>query len=129
MQARVSRCMHIHGISRKLASRLPFKNPTFSRKVQVILPLSFCHMLKRPKDIESDMLSSGLVFLFRALEIQMTHCNGQWKTKDSSRNTVPLRYNVALARDIFLDSRSHHARLVSSVQACYQKVALRFVYN
>ena len=43
--------------------------------------------------------------------------------------TVPLRYNVALARDIFLDSRSHHARLVSSVQACYQKVALRFVYN
>ena len=44
-------------------------------------------------------------------------------------STVPLRYNVALARDIFLDSRSHHARLVSSVQACYQKVALRFVYN
>ena len=43
--------------------------------------------------------------------------------------TVPLRYNVALARDIFLDSRSHHARLVSSVQAYYQKVALRFVYN
>ena len=26
-------------------------------------------MLKRPKDIESDMLSGGLVFLFRALEI------------------------------------------------------------
>ena len=63
-----------------------FKNPTFSRKVQVTLPLSFCHMLvlKRPKDIESDMLSGGLVFLFRALEIQMTHCNGQWKTRDSS---------------------------------------------
>ena len=59
-----------------------FKNPTFSRKVQVSLPLSFCHMLKRPEDIESDMLS----LLFRALEIQMTHdhCNGQWKTRDSS---------------------------------------------
>ena len=61
-----------------------FKNPTFSWKVQVTLPLSFCHMLKRPKDIESDMLSGGLVFLFCALEIQMTHCNGQWKTRDSS---------------------------------------------
>ena len=45
-----------------------FKNPTFSWKVQITLPLSFCHMLKRPKDIESDMLSGGLVFLFRALE-------------------------------------------------------------
>ena len=61
-----------------------FKNPTFSRKVQVTLPLSFCHMLKHPKDIESDMLSGGLVFLFRALGIQMTHCNGQWKTRESS---------------------------------------------
>ena len=28
------------------------------------------------------MLSDGLVYLFRALEIQMTHCNGQWKTRD-----------------------------------------------
>ena len=53
-----------------------FKNSMFSRKVQVTLPLSFCHILKCPKDIESDMLSGGLVFLFRALEIQMTHCNG-----------------------------------------------------
>ena len=53
-----------------------FKNP-FSQKVQITLPLSFCRMLKRPKDIESDMLSGGLVFLFCALEIQMTHCNGQ----------------------------------------------------
>ena len=61
-----------------------FKNPSFSRKVQVTLPLSFCHMLKGLKDIESDMLSGGLVFLFRALEIQMTHCNGQGKTRDSS---------------------------------------------
>ena len=59
-----------------------FKNPTFSRKVQVTLPLSFCHVLKRPNNIESDMLSGGLVYLFRALEIQMTHCNGQWKTRD-----------------------------------------------
>ena len=61
-----------------------FKNPTFSRKVQITLLLSFCHMLKHPKDIELDMLSGGLVFLFRALEIQMTHCNGQWKTRESS---------------------------------------------
>ena len=38
--------------------------------------------VKRPKDIESDMLSGGLVYLFHALEIQMTHCNGQWKTRD-----------------------------------------------
>ena len=66
-----------------------FKNPTFSRKVQVTLPLSFCHVLKRPKDIESDMLSGGLVYLFRTLEIQtriqMTHCNGQWKTRDKRK--------------------------------------------
>ena len=61
-----------------------FKNPTFSRKVQVTQPLSFCHVLKRPKDIELDMFSAGLVYLFRAHEIQMTHCNGQWKTRDSS---------------------------------------------
>ena len=59
-----------------------FKNPTFSRKVQVTLPLSFCHVLKRPNNIESDMLSGGLVYLFRALEIQMTQCNDQWKTRD-----------------------------------------------
>ena len=61
-----------------------FKNPALSRKVQVTLPLSFCHVLKRPKDIESDMLNGGLVYLFCALEIQMTHCNGQWKMMDSS---------------------------------------------
>ena len=54
-----------------------FKNLKFSWKVQVTLPLSFCHMLKRPKDIESDMLSGGLVYLFHAHEIQMTHCNGE----------------------------------------------------
>ena len=54
-----------------------FKNPMFSRKVQVNLPLSFCHVLKRPKDIESDMFSGGLVYLFRMREIQITHCNGK----------------------------------------------------
>ena len=54
-----------------------FKNPTFSRKVQVTLPLSVCHVLKRPKDIESAMFSGGLVYLFRTHEIQMTHCNGE----------------------------------------------------
>ena len=53
-----------------------FKNPKFSQKVEVTLPLSFCHVLKRPKNIESDMLSGGLVYLFCALEMQMTHCNG-----------------------------------------------------
>ena len=61
-----------------------FKNPTFSRKVQVTLPLSFCHVLKHPKDIESDIFSDGLAYLFRAREIQMTHCNSQWKMRDSS---------------------------------------------
>ena len=45
-----------------------FKNPTFFLKVQVTLPLSFCHMLKRPKDIESDMLSGGSVYLFHAFK-------------------------------------------------------------
>ena len=54
-----------------------FKNPTFSRKIQVTLPLSFCHVLKRPKDIELEMFSGGLVYLFHAREIQMTHCNGE----------------------------------------------------
>ena len=49
----------------------------FSWKVQVTLPLSFCHVLKRPKDIESEMFSGGLVYLFHAREIQMTHCNGE----------------------------------------------------
>ena len=38
-------------------------------------------MLKRCKDIELDMLSGGLVYLFRALEIQMTHCNSHRKTR------------------------------------------------
>ena len=79
MQELVSHYKHTlstQGISRKLVLRLPFKNPTFSQKVQVTLPLSFCHVLKRPKNIESDMLSDGFVYLFRALEIQRTHCNG-----------------------------------------------------
>ena len=53
-----------------------FKNP-FSWKVQVTLPLSFCHVLNRPKDIESEMFSGGLIYLFHAREIQMTHCNGE----------------------------------------------------
>ena len=75
MQAQVSRAHRVLVGSSRHAYH--FKNPTFSRKVQVTLPLCFCHMLKCPKDIESDMLSGGLVFLFRAFEIQMTHCNGQ----------------------------------------------------
>ena len=59
-----------------------FKNPMFSRKVQVkSRPLSFCHVLKRPKDIESDMFSGGLVYLFCTHEI---HC---------------LNYCVILAKD------------------------------
>ena len=65
MQARVSRYEHTGYI------------PTFPRKVQITLPLSFCHVLKRPKDVESDMFSGGLVYLFRTREIQMTHCNGK----------------------------------------------------
>ena len=78
MQARVSRYEHtgyyIAGSSRHAYH---FKNPTFSWKVQVTLPLFFCHVLKRPKDIESDMFSGGLVYLFHAREIKMTHCNGE----------------------------------------------------
>ena len=45
--------------------------------MQVTLPLFFCHVLKHPKDIELDMFSGGLVYLFRAREIQMIHCNGE----------------------------------------------------
>ena len=78
MQARVSRYEHT---CRVLAGSshhaYHFKNPTFSWKVQVTLPLSFSHVLKRPKDIESEMFSGGLVYLFHAREIQMTHCNGK----------------------------------------------------
>ena len=80
MQARLSRYKHsssTQGISRKLVLRLPFKNPMFSRKVQVTLPLSFCHVLKHPKDIESDMLSGGLVYLFRALETYIYKCTSE----------------------------------------------------
>ena len=68
----VSRYEH-QGISRKLASRVPFsKNLMSSQKVQVTLPLSFYHALKRPKVIESDMLLRTLVvvYLFCALEIR-----------------------------------------------------------
>ena len=38
-------------------------------------------MLKRPKVIESDIHWRALVVVYslRALEIQMTWCNGQWK--------------------------------------------------
>ena len=61
--------MSIQGLAGSSHHAYHFKNLTFSQKVQVTLPLSFCHMLKRPKDIESDMLSGGLVYLFRALEI------------------------------------------------------------
>ena len=50
--------MSIQGISRKLASRLPFsKANVFSEDTgSVTLPLSFCHVLKHPKVIELDML-------------------------------------------------------------------------
>ena len=78
MQARVSRYLRTYRVlAGSSRHAYHFKNPTFSRKVQVTLPLSFCHVLKRPKDIESDMFSGSLVYLFRACEIQMTHCNGE----------------------------------------------------
>ena len=59
------------------------QNPTSSRKVQVTLTLSFCHVLKCPKNIESDIPGCTLVvaYLFRALETQMTRYNGQWKVE------------------------------------------------
>ena len=46
------------------------QNPTSSWKVQVTLPLSFCHVLKCPKVIELDIPWCALVvaYLFRALE-------------------------------------------------------------
>ena len=54
------------------------QNPTSSWKVQVTLQLSFCHMLKHPKVTELDIPWHALVvaYLFCALEIQMTCCNG-----------------------------------------------------
>ena len=75
MQARVSRYEHT-GYWQLGSSRhaYHFKNPTFSRKVQVTLPLSVCHVLKCPKDI---VFSGGLIYLFRTREIQMTCCNGE----------------------------------------------------
>ena len=86
MQARVSRYKYTYlehtGYAGSSCYAYHFKNPTFSRKVQVTLPLFFCHVLKHPKYIESDILSGGLVYLFHAIEIQMTHCNGRWKTRD-----------------------------------------------
>ena len=59
------------------------QNPTSSRKVQVTLPLSFCHVLKCPKVIELDIPWRTLVvaYLFSELEIQMINCNGQWKVE------------------------------------------------
>ena len=54
-----------------------------SQKVQVTLPLSFCHVLKCPKVIESNIpwRTSVVAYLFHALKIQMTRCNGQWKVE------------------------------------------------
>ena len=70
MQAQVSCTLKTYrALVESLRHAYHFKNPTFSRKIQVTLPLSFCHLLKCPKDIESDMLSGGLVYLFCALEI------------------------------------------------------------
>ena len=46
------------------------QNPKLSRKVQVTLPLSFCHELKLPKVIESDIpwhFSGGLFSYFMCL--------------------------------------------------------------
>ena len=40
-----------------------FQNPMSSWKLQVTLQLSFCHVLKRPKVIESDMPWRALFIL------------------------------------------------------------------
>ena len=58
-----------------------FQNPTFSSEGTGNSAIVLLPRVKHPKVIESDMLSGGLVYLFHALEIQMTHCNGQWKNK------------------------------------------------
>ena len=83
------------------------QNPTSSQKVQVTLPLSFCHVLKRPEVIESDIPWRTLVvaYLFRALEIQMTCCNGQWKVE----GTVAEISNT-------------HAKLLSTRELCYRQI-------
>ena len=46
------------------------QNPMSSRKVRVTLPLSFCHVVKCPKVLESDIPWRTLVvaYLFRAFE-------------------------------------------------------------
>ena len=62
MQARVAITLRAYRIlAGSSRHAYHFKNPTFSWKVQVTLPLSFCpgHVLKRPKDIESDMFSGA----------------------------------------------------------------------
>ena len=83
MQARVSHYEHSYRVLAGNSQVFHFQNPMSSRKVQVTLPLSFCHVLKRPKVIESDMLWRALVvaYLFCVLEIQMTLCNGPRKNK------------------------------------------------
>ena len=66
----------LQGISRKLASHLPFsKSNVFSEGTG---NSAIIHVFKRPKVIESDMLWRVIVvaYLFRAFEIQMTQCNG-----------------------------------------------------
>ena len=88
MQAQVSRYEHtgyvLAGSSRHAYH--PKKICFLGRYRYVTLPLSFCHVLKHPKVIESDSPWRALLvaYLFCALEIQLTRCNGQWKTRDSS---------------------------------------------
>ena len=79
------------------------QNLTSSWKVQVTLPLSFCHVLKRPKVIVSDIPWRALVvaYLFRALKIQMTHCNGQWKVEGTVAKISNTRAKSLSSRELY----------------------------
>ena len=59
-------------------------------------------MLKCPKVIESDIPWCALVlaYLFHALEIQMIHCNGQWKIKGTVAEISNTRAKSLSTREL-----------------------------
>ena len=73
-----------------------------SWKVQVTLLFFFCHVLKCPKVIESDIPWCALVvaYLFCALKIQMTRCNGQWKVEGTVAETSNSRAKSLSSREL-----------------------------
>ena len=59
-------------------------------------------MLKCPKVIESDLPWHALVvaYLFHVLEIQMTHCNGQWKVEGTTAEITNTRAKSLSTREL-----------------------------